>query len=416
MPAPVPVFQEVFQRIGDLTRAAPLRRTAVRRLALLVTGLLAARHCAVPQIAAELLSLDLTRAQQVESIQRRLRRTLSDARLTGKVCYEPIVTHIIDWDALRAQGRPLVLIVDESSCRDQFHLFRIGLAYWGTALPVAWALWEQNVKQPDTAYWAQVDALLARVHQMIPPDVAVIVLADRAYDIPPFIDRIQKLGWHWIVRAKSASALCFRDRFGQEADLAGLVRWHLPTPGRRWKIRGQVFKKAGWRAASVVGVWAVGAKEPLVILSDLPARWDLLAWYRCRFWIEPSFRNEKSQGWHWEESQIRSCERHETLLVAFAWAALLAVCVGGQLAQERTTALTERDAPTPGLSVGIRRPQHARMSLFTLGLHHVRRLFYHGMSAHLTWRLLPLDLRTWTDQWVATQFHSFLFHPQTVRP
>ena len=49
----------------------------------------------------------------------------------------------------------------------------------------------------------------------------------------------------WIIRGKAESDLRFRDRFGTEVDLAGLLAYHLPAPNRRWKIRGQLFKKSG---------------------------------------------------------------------------------------------------------------------------------------------------------------------------
>src|SRR5689334_9051301 len=44
MPASVPLFQDVLDRIKAVTRPVRLRRTSVDRLALLVTGLIAARH------------------------------------------------------------------------------------------------------------------------------------------------------------------------------------------------------------------------------------------------------------------------------------------------------------------------------------------------------------------------------------
>lgn len=410
----VPLYQEVFQRMLELTRQEKLRRTAVQRLALLVTGLLAARSCALSRVAAELLALDLTRATQAESLQRRLRRTLSDQRLTASQCYEPILAEVIDWDALRAQKQPVLLIVDESSCTDRIHLFRVSLAYWGGALPLAWASWEQNVAQPEQAYWHHVDDVLARVAAVVPADLTVTVLADRAFDIPPFVDRIAAYGWHWIVRAKAESDLRFRDRFGQEADLAGLVRFHVPGPNRRWKIRGHVFKKAGWRVASVVAVWAASCDEPLVVLTDLPPSWDVIATYRRRFWTEPGFRNDKSHGWQWEASQVVSLERHQVMLVAFAWATLLTLCLGVSAARERLAALAHRPCRKRPHDHGIRRPQHARSSIFTLGLQRVRCYLYRTLTAVISWVLPDPAAPSWNDHWFARQFQLYLF--ETVRP
>lgn len=135
MLTPVPLYQEVFQQMVELTRKEKLRRTAVQRLALLVTGITAARSCALSRVAAELLELDLTRANQEESIQRRLRRRLTDQRLTAARCYERFLAEVIDWESLRAQKQPALLIVDESSCSDRIHLFRVSLAYWEEPCP-----------------------------------------------------------------------------------------------------------------------------------------------------------------------------------------------------------------------------------------------------------------------------------------
>src|SRR5579862_2738122 len=62
MPAPVAVYQEVAERIERITRPVGLRRTAVARLALLVTGILAARSAVVARMAAALFAVGLTEA------------------------------------------------------------------------------------------------------------------------------------------------------------------------------------------------------------------------------------------------------------------------------------------------------------------------------------------------------------------
>jgi hypothetical protein len=414
MPTQVPLFQELFRKMVLLTRATKLRRTAVRRLALLVTGMVAARSTSMGQIAQEVLDLQLTGATQVESVERRLRRTLADARLTAERCYEPVIQAVIDWDEVRVSGQAVDLIVDESAREEAVHLFRVSLAYRGGALPLAWAIWEQNVAMADAVYWAHVDGVLDRVAQILPADLAATILADRAFDIPPFIDRCRARGWHWIIRGKAESDLRFRDRFGTEVDLAGLLDYQLPTPNRRWKIRGQLFKKAGWREVSVVGVWATTYEEPLVVFTDLPPRWDVIAHYRRRFWFELGVRNDKSHGWQWEQSQVLTLAHQHVLLVAMAWASVLTLCLGVGAAQERTAALIRRLGQRRTRAHRTRRPRHARHSLFTLGLQRIRQVLYHALTAVITWTLPDIRAPSWNDQWLALQIQHCLC--QTVRP
>ena len=263
MPATTPLYHEIIAHIRTHTRSAGVPGASVRRLALLVTGLIAARSCVLAQIAAELDALQLTAAVEVASITRRLRRTLADPHLTAARCYDQLLPTVIDWTAAGQTDGQVVLIVDESTKADQVHLFRVSLAYRGASLPLVWTLWRQNVAQEAGAYWQQIDAVLARVAALLPPGLAVTVVADRAYECPRFIDCIAAYGWHWLVRVKINSDLRFRNQRGVQVRLGTVIRQRVAQPGQRWKARGAVFKKAGWRAASVVALWASPATEPI---------------------------------------------------------------------------------------------------------------------------------------------------------
>ena len=250
-----------------------------------------------------------------------------------------------------------------------------------------------------------MDAVLARVAAVLPSGFEVIVLADRAYDVPAFIDRIAAYGWHWIIRCKANSSLCFLDHQGQEWRLRELLERHLTRPGSRWKVGGRIFKKAEWREASVVGIWGQSQKEPLVVLTDLPPKWLVLRLYDRRFWTEPGFRNDKKRGWQWESSQVQGVEHHQRLLLALAWASLVMLCLGVQAAQQRLAALSQRR---------VGKPEHARQSLFTLGLSRVRKWLYSAREHVLRWRLPHLDAHSWTHHWQLHQAYCLIF--QTVRP
>ena len=179
MSAHVPLYQDILQRLSA-TLPPTLRRSTVIRLALLVTGILAAKSAVLAQIAAELDALGLTQATTPDSIARRLRRTLNDPQLAAQTCYAPVLHQVLDWAHLLRGSRRIVLIVDESSKADQIHLFRVSLPSWGGSLPLAWAVWQQNVALPAGAYWQAVDQVLAQVAALLPASLAVVVVADRA--------------------------------------------------------------------------------------------------------------------------------------------------------------------------------------------------------------------------------------------
>jgi hypothetical protein len=236
MSASLPLWPQVQERIQPLRRRQGVRASSATRLALVVTGILAARSVVQTEVAAALFALGLTEATAATSLERRLRRTRADRQLHPTTCYQPAVVAAIDWAAVRRSGQPLVLIVDESSHTDRFHLLRVALAYRGGAVALAWAVWEQNVEQPHGAYWQALDQVLAQVSALLPLGIRVVVVADRAYAIPPFIDRLRRYGWHWGIRVKLGGSLRYRDHQGGEHDLGERVRRTVRAPGRRWKV------------------------------------------------------------------------------------------------------------------------------------------------------------------------------------
>jgi hypothetical protein len=275
---------------------------------------------------------------------------------------------------------------------------------------LAWTIWEQNVALEDGQYWAMLDSVLDQVAALLPQGLEVIVLGDRAYENPPFVDRLSAYGYHFALRCKAKGSLRFKGQRGRERPLAELVAQNLPCPGRRFKARGWVYKKAGWRKVSVVGVWEIGQKEPLVVLSDLKPSWEVISFYERRFWIEAGFRNDKSRGFRWEDSQVADIAHQHALLVAMAWANLVALCLGLKEAQERIQALkqrVERRRRAP-------KPQPAKESIFTMGLRRAHRWLYGTIKETIVWMLPDIDALNWNCQWY--NFQSSLYIFKTVRP
>jgi hypothetical protein len=150
----------------------------------------------------------------------------------------------------------------------------------------------------------------------------------------------------------------------------------------------------------VVGVWAPGHAEPVVVLTDQPPRWAVLRQYDWCFWTAPGFRNDKTRGWQWEHSPVPGVAHHERLLLALAWARLPA------LAARPIRVRAGRSWPG--------KPQHARESLFTLGVRCTRTWLSQAWAGAFPWRLPGLDGPSWTQRWKCHQAYRFIF--QTVRP
>lgn len=385
-----------MEQLQGTIGGAGVRATTIPRLALLVLGLVAGRPGVLSQLAGEVWALRVPRARSVEAVGRRVRRALNDRWLKASTCYEPVLQPVVPWGRLLREGQPLFLALDESSQDARLHLLRVSGVSWGTGVPLAWALWEQTVPLADGAYWEKLRGVLDRVAAIVPAGVHVVVLADRAYDVAPFVDQLAARGWDWIVRVKAEGSGRFQDRAGREHAVRTLIRTHVPRPGHRWRAAGHLFKKAGWRPAALVAYWEFDQQTPLVVATSLAPSWQILAWYRRRCWIAAEFRSEQARGWRWEAAQVRGLEHHERLLVAMAWATLLVVCLGLQVARTQLTRVTQRAQaghPPPA-------PRRPRFSLFRLGLTVTRAALDRRSLPTLRWALADPDGPSWADRWL----------------
>lgn len=406
-----PLFQTILTALTQIAGGS-VRVTTIRRLTILVTAMATAHSTKVQVLAGHIRALKLTGTSFRPSIERGVRRTLSDLAITMPACYQPLLKLFLPWDELRRTGDPLFLLLDESTRKASEHLLACSVALWGDALPLAFQLWEQNVKLRTGAYWTAMDTLFAEVAQVVPHDLFVLVDADRAYDFPRFFDRVLRHGWHFVIRLKANSSLRYRDkRTGEVGELRTILRARCPRPGTSWTGRLELFKKAGWRTVTVQAVWLPSYKERLVVISDLAAaEHDLIALYDKRFWIEANFRHAKRLGMHWEESGVQGLVHHERLLVAMAWVTLLALSNGLTEALDLLTHVRTpwgRRATEQGTT---KYPEHAKESVFTMG----KEALVAGLCAGAT---ITLRIPTIIGPSLNDRYRSALgYQFETVRP
>ena len=179
MSAQLPLYQVITQRL-TAALAMHLPHSASVRLALLVTGMLAANSAVIAQLASALDARALSRATTTERIARRLRRTRNDPQLDQAPCSAPVLHQVINWDEVLRGSRRVVIIIDASSKADALQRFRVSLPYWGGALPLAWVVWQQNMPLPAGYDWTAVDQVLDQVAPRLPAGLEVVVVADRA--------------------------------------------------------------------------------------------------------------------------------------------------------------------------------------------------------------------------------------------
>jgi hypothetical protein len=120
-----------------------------------------------------------------------------------------------------------------------------------------------------------------------------------------------------------------------------------------------LFKKAGWRGANVVAHWPGDLDEPWLLITDLPATRERCRQDRKRMRIELSFRDEKSRGFHWDQSRIRDPQHASRLLLVMALAIRQLIRLGQTLIRG-------------GQRTSLERRGRRIFSVFQLGLRYVR--------------------------------------------
>lgn len=347
-----------------------LAPTPRRWLATLVCAVLEAGACTQPALATAVARLGLTTAHN-ESQQVTIRRWLSDPRVTYTTAYAPLVRQLLaPWST-----RVLTLIIDATPLKDRLVRLQVSLAYHGRAVPLSWRVYAARGLPAGTTWHDLFQQLLAETAAVLPPNRQVLVVLDRGFVSPRVWDAVRAQGWHPVLRAQRTVRVRTADGTVQAVgDLLG------GEPGLATAV-GAVFKKGGWREATVTAVRRDGMVEAWLLLSDLPPGPQRAVEYAVRMHIEASFRDDKSQGWQWEQSRITNLDRAYRLLLVLHLATVWVLSAGAVAMQ---TGIARR-------WVRLRRPA---WSLFRIGWHWLRQALaqpepvplHHRLPSLPTWR------------------------------
>lgn len=386
---------ELYKQVRALVREcvdAGVDECTCERISLLVTGIIGARSASPARVAQAIHSLGLRDAQPA-SLERQIRRLENDPEFAASLCFHRFArTRLL-------LGRPqeLTLILDPTMQEDRVVMASVAVWYRGRALPLVWAVWPGNEPLKGEGFWTRIAALLDEVAPLLPCNVPITWLADRAFGTPAFIDLVEAHGWHYIVRLQGQTRC--RDRQGRESRVDSLVAGQR----RRAKLRGEAFKSAGWRSVSVVVYWGRSHRQALCLASDFKPGWWLIHRYRSRYAIETSFRDDKSAGWQWESGQVTDLAHLQRLLIAMAFATWLTLLAG--------TLAASRLLSRPPTGNRYTRPFDAKHSLFYLGLELLRCLIQDSCHFRLPLTFSDWDAPNWQTQLTSLHAFAFIFHP-----
>lgn len=323
----------------------------VRALACFSFAMALAGHCHSGRLAALAPG-----GAKVASARRRWERLVANDALDGGAAIGELAAAVLrGW-----RGRELLLVLDETPNGEHLRCPRVGVAYRKRLVSLAAVCYPTDA--PPLPMPELIRRLLRRVAAAVPPDARVTLLTDRGLSWPAVMDDCRALGWGHVMRLQHTTRV--RPDDGRVVAAGTLVR----RKGRRWHGTAAVFKKAGWRDARVTAVWDARAKEPWLLAApaaDGPAGLRAAAAYAKRNWCEQTFRDEKSSGFRWAESRVRDPGRALRVVLVMVLATLLSISLGTWLI---------KSGRRKDLDPHTRR----RLSVFQLGLRHLRHLLVHG--------------------------------------
>jgi Transposase DDE domain len=309
--SPDRVHEFVANLLGDDVHA-----TRVLSFARGVVGVLHAAALGIHAIGrglADAMGLDPKHAiKQVD-------RLLSNAGITVWGWFAQWVTFVV------AARKELVVALDwtEFDKDDQATIALYLVTSHGRATPLIWkTVRKSELKNRRNQYEAEV---IERLHEILPEDIDVTVLADRGFGDQKLFAYLDVLGWSYAIRFRQIIQVTYRGRTMPAAE------W-IPIGGHAKMLREVLITADKTSIPAVVLKHQKGMKEAWCIATnrtDLGAT-GVVKLYARRFTIEETFRDIKDNhfGMGLSATHIDSPERRDRLLLLAAIAQALLTLLG----------------------------------------------------------------------------------------
>jgi hypothetical protein len=294
---------------ADLAARLPRQNKKQRDgLALLVATALDVRDVNLMELAAALPRA----AARLDMRSQWISRLLANALIDTDAVIAPFAREVLA--RAGADGRTLVLIIDQSQINTEHQMVMVSLRVGGRALPLAW-----RVKKTSGAIgFAEQRAALDRVAALLPAGVRPVLMGDRFYGSPALIAWCRAQGWDWRLRLKQ-DLLVFEA--GGETTLADCF-----TRGEHLLSDVELTEQRARTHGAMVH--EAGPPEPWIIALSQPPSVPRAFDYGLRWGIEAMFSDFKTRGFNLEDSQITRTDRLDRLVLVLSLALYWAVSTG----------------------------------------------------------------------------------------
>src|SRR5512135_2163999 len=239
-------------------------------------------------------------------------RLLGNPRVISDEVMAPFAREILQQAV--ADGKPIVLILDQSTVSDRHQILMLALRYAERALPLAW-----RVEATAGAIGFETQkALLDAVVPWVPLGAKVMLMGDRFYGTADVIGWCQERDWDYRLRLK-----------GNLVVFEGTQKTRTGACANEKRFSLEDVELTSKRVRTHIGIiHDPGRTEPWIIaMSERPGYLRTLE-YGQRWGIEPMFSDFKSRGFGVENTQIRYADRLGRLILVMALALYWAVSTG----------------------------------------------------------------------------------------
>lgn len=260
---------------------------------------------------------------KAKSKLRRLLRWLNNPQVDVAAYYRPFIrAALAAW-----AGKEILLIIDGTSPKGAWVVCRVSVCWRGRAFPLCWRTFDTHSHSIRFDWYV---AVLEQARTLLPATCRVTLLGDRGFGHRRLMKWCTSHGWHYLLRLKADSVVLLPDGSRRRLDA-----WR-PRPETLQHLADVCLLGEGGERIGPLHVHITQAPapatEPWYIASDRPDCCAALANYRCRMRIEQSIRDDKSGGWHWEDSPLTEPIQSDRLSLIMATATLYTLTEGTLLA------------------------------------------------------------------------------------
>jgi hypothetical protein len=360
-------------------------------LAMFINGIVASKSTQTRAVANKTPT-----AAKVTSREKQLSRWYENERVSYELHMLPFVERLLTGLA----DRTLAIAIDGSKVGRNCLALMVSLIYHKRAIPLAWVV----VQGRKGHFPAQMPVdLLSQLQNLLPTDASVVLLGDGEFDSVELQTFLAQAHWDYVCRTAKSTQV-YQDGVWQGLDeidtwcqatirkgtsattrnahrgalvrqrlgrLRGLLRgWR----GSRLPLADVLFTRQPYGPVLVIIWWDKRYADPLYLVTNLDLVEEACHWYRQRMRIETFFSDQKSRGFHLDNSHISDPQRLARLLIAACLAYIWMIYLG-------TLCYLE------GWKNVIHRTDRCDLSLFRLGLDLLDYFLNEGMPVPIDFRL-----------------------------